>query len=197
MNAVSTKIQTDELTTALVVALPTPWVPPEVREKMMMIFKQNLAPCGVCYVSYNAHPFSHLRDMVRDMMQYHTRRLTSMHDAVQAFMARVAENVLKQFGRIVGFIAAQANADASKVGKARGKARDFLGGFRAKIARQIHNEANPRPTVDGAIAGGVVHQIHALFQIQRRIEKAPHRWRNEDFGILHVVRLGIFGVFAQ
>jgi hypothetical protein len=31
MNAVSTKIQTDELTTALVVARPTPWVPPEVR----------------------------------------------------------------------------------------------------------------------------------------------------------------------
>jgi SAM-dependent methyltransferase len=56
------------------------WVPPAVREKMMMIFKQNLAPRGVCYVSYNAHPFSHLRDMVRDMMRYHTRRLTGMKE---------------------------------------------------------------------------------------------------------------------
>ncbi|WP_454647643.1 methyltransferase regulatory domain-containing protein [Bradyrhizobium liaoningense] len=58
------------------------WVPPHVREKMMAIFKQNLAPRGVCYVSYNAHPFSHLRDMVRDMMRYHTRRLTGMKEKV-------------------------------------------------------------------------------------------------------------------
>lgn len=58
------------------------WVPPAVREKMMIIFKQNLAPRGICYVSYNAHPFSHLRDMVRDMMRYHTRRLTGMKEKV-------------------------------------------------------------------------------------------------------------------
>ncbi|WGR97050.1 class I SAM-dependent methyltransferase [Bradyrhizobium sp. ISRA443] len=58
------------------------WVPPAVRKKMMTIFKQNLAPHGVCYVSYNAHPFSHLRDMVRDMMRYHTRRLTTMKEKV-------------------------------------------------------------------------------------------------------------------
>lgn len=58
------------------------WVPPAVREKMMTIFKLNLAPQGVCYVSYNAHPFSHLRDMVRDMMQYHTRRLAGVREKV-------------------------------------------------------------------------------------------------------------------
>lgn len=58
------------------------WVPPAVRAKMMTIFKQNLAPSGVCYVSYNAHPFSHLRDMVRDMMRYHTSRFTGMKDKV-------------------------------------------------------------------------------------------------------------------
>jgi methyltransferase-like protein/ubiquinone/menaquinone biosynthesis C-methylase UbiE len=59
------------------------WVPLAVREKMMTIFKENLAPRGVCYVSYNAHPFSHVRDMVRDMMRYHTRRLTSMKEKVE------------------------------------------------------------------------------------------------------------------
>jgi len=58
------------------------WVPPPVREKMMTIFKQNLSPRGICYVSYNAHPFSHLRDMARDMMRYHTRRLTGMKEKV-------------------------------------------------------------------------------------------------------------------
>jgi SAM-dependent methyltransferase len=51
------------------------WVPPAVRDKMMAIFKNNLTPNGVCYVSYNAHPFSHTRDLARDMMLYHTRDL--------------------------------------------------------------------------------------------------------------------------
>jgi methyltransferase-like protein/trans-aconitate methyltransferase len=58
------------------------WVPPAVRDKMLAIFKENLAPQGICYVSYNAHPFSHMRDMVRDMMQYHTRHLTGMKEKV-------------------------------------------------------------------------------------------------------------------
>jgi SAM-dependent methyltransferase len=49
------------------------WVPPLVRGKMMEIFKKNLSADGICYVSYNAHPFSHLRDLARDMMLYHTR----------------------------------------------------------------------------------------------------------------------------
>ncbi len=56
------------------------WVPPEVRRKMMTIFKQNLSPNGVCYVSYNAHPFSHLRDLSRDMMLFHTRHLSGMKE---------------------------------------------------------------------------------------------------------------------
>src|SRR5262249_43524222 len=58
------------------------WVPPDVRAKMLTIFKQNLAPQGICYVSYNAHPFSHMRDMVRDMMRYHTRHITGMKEKV-------------------------------------------------------------------------------------------------------------------
>src|SRR3954451_17011966 len=49
------------------------WVPPAVREQMMRIYGKYLAPNGVAYVSYNAHPGSHLRDMVRDMMLFHVR----------------------------------------------------------------------------------------------------------------------------
>lgn len=56
------------------------WVPPEVRRKMMSIYKQNLSPNGVCYVSYNAQPFSHLRDLSRDMMLFHTRHLNGMKE---------------------------------------------------------------------------------------------------------------------
>jgi SAM-dependent methyltransferase len=52
------------------------WVPDVVRDKMLSIFKENLAPQGVCYVSYNAFPFSHSRDMVRDLVLFHTRHIS-------------------------------------------------------------------------------------------------------------------------
>jgi SAM-dependent methyltransferase len=58
------------------------WVPPAVRERMMTIFTENLSPHGVCYVSYNAHPFSHTRDLARDMMLFHTRDLPDMRQKV-------------------------------------------------------------------------------------------------------------------
>lgn len=61
------------------------WVPPAVRNHMMKVFKQNLTASGVCYVSYNAHPYSHTRDLARDMMIYHTRHLTdTKHKTSQA-----------------------------------------------------------------------------------------------------------------
>lgn len=47
------------------------WVPRAVQDKILQIGAQNLAPDGVCYVSYNAYPGWHLRGVVRDMMRYH------------------------------------------------------------------------------------------------------------------------------
>jgi SAM-dependent methyltransferase len=58
------------------------WVPPAVRAKMMAIFKAHLSPQGVAYVSYNAHPFSHVRNLARDMMLFHTRHLADMKQKV-------------------------------------------------------------------------------------------------------------------
>src|SRR5262245_1262894 len=51
------------------------WLPPEVRDKILAIYQQNLSPRGVAYVSYNAYPGSHLRNITRDMMHYHIRHM--------------------------------------------------------------------------------------------------------------------------
>ena len=50
------------------------WVPPEVQDKVLQICKQNLAPNGVAYVSYNTYPGWHMLSIARDMMLYHTRQ---------------------------------------------------------------------------------------------------------------------------
>lgn len=58
------------------------WVPEPVRQKIFTISKQLLKPHGVSYISYNAHPYSHMRDMVRDMMLFHTRHLTDPKEKI-------------------------------------------------------------------------------------------------------------------
>ena len=52
------------------------WVTPEVQEAIFAICRTHLAPHGVAYISYNTYPGWHLREMVRDMVVFHTRHCT-------------------------------------------------------------------------------------------------------------------------
>jgi SAM-dependent methyltransferase/methyltransferase-like protein len=72
------------------------WVPEAVREKILAVFREHLAPHGVAFVSYNSHPGSHLRNMVRDMMIYHTRGIADPKEklrqarAILSFLAEAS-----------------------------------------------------------------------------------------------------------
>jgi SAM-dependent methyltransferase len=59
------------------------WVPDFVRERMWAIYKANLAPQGVGYLSYNAYPGSHFRNAARDMMLYHVRGMTDPRQKIR------------------------------------------------------------------------------------------------------------------
>src|ERR1700742_1272227 len=65
------------------------WVPAEVRDQLLAICKANLSPQGVAYVSYNAYPGSHLREMIRGMMQFHTRETCGADDRVNQSRALI------------------------------------------------------------------------------------------------------------
>jgi methyltransferase-like protein/2-polyprenyl-3-methyl-5-hydroxy-6-metoxy-1,4-benzoquinol methylase len=52
------------------------WVPPDVRDHLLTVCKQNLAPNGVAFVSYNTYPGWHMLGTLRDMMLFHVRELT-------------------------------------------------------------------------------------------------------------------------
>lgn len=60
------------------------WVPPAVRDKLLAICSENLAPHGVAYVSYNAFPGSHIRQMLRRMMLYHAGKIPDPVERVRA-----------------------------------------------------------------------------------------------------------------
>lgn len=47
------------------------WVPDDVRDALMALLRDCLAPQGVAFVSYNAHPGAYLRAMLRDMALMH------------------------------------------------------------------------------------------------------------------------------
>lgn len=49
------------------------WVTREVQEKILAVCRENLAPNGIAYVSYNTYPGWHMRRMMREMLLYHTR----------------------------------------------------------------------------------------------------------------------------
>ncbi|MBW1880688.1 MAG: methyltransferase regulatory domain-containing protein [Deltaproteobacteria bacterium] len=51
------------------------WVPEAVQERLLAVCRECLRPQGVAYVSYNTYPGWHMREMVREMMMFHTARL--------------------------------------------------------------------------------------------------------------------------
>jgi len=49
------------------------WVPEPVRNKILNIFRDHLAPQGVAYISYNAYPGWNMVHSIREMMLFHTQ----------------------------------------------------------------------------------------------------------------------------
>jgi 2-polyprenyl-3-methyl-5-hydroxy-6-metoxy-1,4-benzoquinol methylase len=49
------------------------WVPDEVRAAILRVCRENLAPNGIAFVSYNAYPGNRIREMIREMMLYHIK----------------------------------------------------------------------------------------------------------------------------
>jgi methyltransferase-like protein/SAM-dependent methyltransferase len=58
------------------------WVPPAVAAKVLAICRENLAPQGVAYVSYNVYPAGHFRLMLREMMRHHVRRISDPKERI-------------------------------------------------------------------------------------------------------------------
>jgi methyltransferase-like protein len=49
------------------------WVPEIVREKVLALYREMLVENGIGYISYNAYPGAHYRELVREMMLFDTK----------------------------------------------------------------------------------------------------------------------------
>ncbi|MGC1619579.1 MAG: class I SAM-dependent methyltransferase [Candidatus Acidiferrum sp.] len=60
------------------------WVPESVQKKILAICHDNLASNGVALVSYNTNPAGHVRQILREMVQFHERRSHVSADRVKS-----------------------------------------------------------------------------------------------------------------
>jgi SAM-dependent methyltransferase len=70
------------------------WVPEPVRDRLLALCGELLAPNGVAFVSYNALPGSHLRRMIREMMLFRTKSIENSDEKVRIgveFIGNLAE----------------------------------------------------------------------------------------------------------
>jgi methyltransferase-like protein/trans-aconitate methyltransferase len=51
------------------------WIPVDVRDRLLAVCRERLAPEGVAFVSYNVYPGRYPRQMIREILLYHTRGL--------------------------------------------------------------------------------------------------------------------------
>jgi len=49
------------------------WIPPDIRDSLLAVCRERLAPEGICFISYNTLPGGYIRQMMRDMLLYHVR----------------------------------------------------------------------------------------------------------------------------
>lgn len=66
------------------------WVPPEVREAIMRIMRDNLSPNGIGYISYNTYPGWKAGDIVRDAMLLHSHSVEKEEDRLPAAKAMLS-----------------------------------------------------------------------------------------------------------
>lgn len=59
------------------------WIPAPIRDALMKLIANVLAPAGVAFVSYNIYPGWHVGRMVRDMMRFHTREIAGADEKIE------------------------------------------------------------------------------------------------------------------
>jgi methyltransferase-like protein/SAM-dependent methyltransferase len=105
------------------------WVPYPVQEKLLAVCKENLAPHGVAYVSYNAYPGWHMLGIIRDMMLYRTRALSDPHERAaeaRALLDFLADSVPPDTSAYGSFLNMYARLLQGEIKGGHGRGNAFL-----------------------------------------------------------------------
>jgi methyltransferase-like protein len=70
------------------------WVPEDARERLLAVCRERMATEGIAFISYNAYPGGHVRQMLREMMLHHARHAANARERI-----RLARELLEQLQR--------------------------------------------------------------------------------------------------
>ena len=66
------------------------WIPEPVFDRVFSVYNELLSPNGIGYISFNAYPGCHYRDMVRNLMRFQTRDVSDPMEKVQTAISQLA-----------------------------------------------------------------------------------------------------------
>ena len=87
------------------------WVPEAAQQAILSICARHLKPEGLAYLSYNAYPGGHVRQILRDLSVFHTKDIADPHEKVREarqvcefIIGAMPPNTLERqlFGRLLG-----------------------------------------------------------------------------------------------
>jgi SAM-dependent methyltransferase len=73
------------------------WIPPDVRDALLRVCAERLAPRGIALISYNTYPGRYMRQMLREMMLYEIREIRSPQARIEqarSFLQTIGEGRL-------------------------------------------------------------------------------------------------------
>ena len=152
------------------------WAPEHVREAVLAACRSHLSPDGIAYLSYTAHPGGHMRQMLREMAQWHARGLEEPLE--RAERARGLFTLLDQLGESAG-----PSFYSGRRGGGRARARDRARlDARARPARLdlraglVHGvRRGDRPPRDGLRRGRVAGEQPRAAVVARRLRLRRRR----------------------
>jgi methyltransferase-like protein/2-polyprenyl-3-methyl-5-hydroxy-6-metoxy-1,4-benzoquinol methylase len=150
------------------------WVPHPVRERILALCRDMLAPQGIAYISYNAYPGNHLRELARGIIRFHTTHLKQPLDKIQQaravleFLARSTLipdayiTVLKsEFERVVKYRdEAFFHDDLSEINQSF-YFHEFIGDAK-RHALQFLGESSPNEVDPGKVTPDVLSKLNEL-----------------------------------
>lgn len=96
------------------------WVPDDVREALLGLCQQLLTPNGIAYVSYNAYPGCHVREIYWDFIKFHTHNLSDQSQKIH--QARAALEFLAEGLTVSGPLGEYIRDEARHIARERHEA---------------------------------------------------------------------------
>ena len=125
----------------------------------------------------------------------HTGRFAGMRHGEQSCRTRPGKRVNEKLRREASFVASESDADDVEIGQRRRQTRGSHCGVRAEVSREVDEELERRVRPGATQLAG--DRRDRVAHVEPFVEERPHRRRNEQFAVYHVLSQGVLHELAS